>query len=394
MSVFPLTGLAECCQIVSGATPSTSVSAYWDGEVCWATPKDLSDLDGHYISDTPRKLTTEGLNSCAATILPPGSVLFSSRAPIGHVAINAVPMATNQGFKSFVPFSEKIDAKFLFHWLRANRFYIEGLGVGATFKEVSKATVSKIKIPLPPLPEQRRIAAILDQADALRAKRREALAQLDQLQQAIFMDMFGDPATNPKRWPTSTLSNVCAVSGEYGAGVAAIEFDPSLPRYVRITDITDRGELNGRPVSPGGPPQDWTAYKLQAGDLLFARSGATVGKTYLYKESDGPCVFAGYLIRFRPNPNVALPSYIFSFTQTAAYRTWVAARQRVVAQPNINATQYGHELVLPVPPLALQREFCDLVDELDRQHALMQGSQTANDALFASLQHRAFRGEL
>ena len=102
-SAWPKVRLDECTEIVAGATPSTSVEAYWGGDVCWATPKDLSDLDGSYISDTPRKLTRAGLQNCAASILPAGSVLFSSRAPIGHVAVNTVPMATNQGFKSFVP---------------------------------------------------------------------------------------------------------------------------------------------------------------------------------------------------------------------------------------------------------------------------------------------------
>jgi len=208
MSGWPTVRLEECTEIVSGATPSTSESAYWDGDICWATPKDLSELDSAYISDTPRKITRSGLQSCAATVLPPESVLFSSRAPIGHVAINTVPMATNQGFKSFVPKRERVHAKFLYHWLRRNRPYLESLGNGATFKEVSKAVVAQIEIALPPLPEQRRIAEILDKADALRAKRRASLAQLETLTQSIFLDMFGDPATNPKGWPVKRIDDI------------------------------------------------------------------------------------------------------------------------------------------------------------------------------------------
>lgn len=110
---WPIVPIENCARIVGGATPSTSVDDYWDGNICWATPKDLSDLDGHYINNTPRKITPSGLASCASEVLPAGSVLFSSRAPIGHVAVNTVPMATNQGFKSFVPAPEKLDAKFL-----------------------------------------------------------------------------------------------------------------------------------------------------------------------------------------------------------------------------------------------------------------------------------------
>lgn len=116
---WPSVRLKDCARVVSGATPSTSDKKFWEGSIRWATPKDLSDLDGkHYLDDTPRRITDAGLQNCAAEVLPVGSVLFSSRAPIGLVAINRVPTATNQGFKSFVPDPSKLDAKYLFHWAR------------------------------------------------------------------------------------------------------------------------------------------------------------------------------------------------------------------------------------------------------------------------------------
>lgn len=165
--------LGECCEIVSGATPKTGVADFWDGDIEWATPAGLSKLPGPFIDHTSRKITAAGLASCAAAILPAGSVLLSSRAPIGHVAINTRPMATNQGFKSLIPKTGILDAKYLYHWLRSHKEYLKSLGNGATFKELSKAVVARVEIPVPPLDEQRRIAAILDQADALRAKRHQ-----------------------------------------------------------------------------------------------------------------------------------------------------------------------------------------------------------------------------
>ena len=105
--------LSEVCDIVSGATPRTSVSDYWDGDIEWATPADLSKLPTLTIGSSARRITSAGLASCSATVLPAGSVLFSSRAPIGHVAINAVPMATNQGFRSLVPTPGVVDARYL-----------------------------------------------------------------------------------------------------------------------------------------------------------------------------------------------------------------------------------------------------------------------------------------
>lgn len=188
-SVVPIGTVAR---VVSGATPSTSCPEYWGGSICWATPKDISELNGSkFLDDTPRKLTEAGLRSCSAEVLPPNSVLFSSRAPIGLVAISRVPTATNQGFKSFVPDPSKLDTGYLFHWLRAHRAQIERMGVGATFSVVSKAIVSRIEVPLPPIDEQRRIAAILDKAEELRCYR--GLAGRDRCGDALHSDPRGAP---------------------------------------------------------------------------------------------------------------------------------------------------------------------------------------------------------
>src|SRR5579871_1094780 len=182
--------LGDVCRIVSGSTPSTNVSEYWGGDIWWATPKDLSELSDIYIQETQQRITEPGYRSCSTELLPVGSVLFSSRAPIGHVAINAVPMCTNQGFKSFIPLANRLDSRYLYFWLKANRTYLESLGNGATFKELSKATVERLEIPLPPLTEQQSISAVLEQATTIRQKRKEVIVKLDALLQAAFLDKF------------------------------------------------------------------------------------------------------------------------------------------------------------------------------------------------------------
>lgn len=371
MNSFPLMALADCCEIVSGATPSTSVEEYWDGEVCWATPKDLSDLDGHYISGTPRKLTKEGLNSCAASTLPPNSVLFSSRAPIGHVAINTVPMATNQGFKSFVPKADKIDAKFLFYWLRANRSFLESLGVGATFKEVSKAIVSKIKVPVPPLLEQCRIAAILDQADSLRAKRREALAQLDELQQAIFIEMFGDPRTNPKAWPVTTLEHFF----EFRTGKLDSNAAVSDGAYPFFTCAKEDYRID--------------SYAFDCEALLLAGNNANadysvkhyIGKFNAYQRT--------YVITLKNPEN----SYRYS---AFFLENHLAELKRVSKGSSTKYLTLGllNNIRIPVPPPTIQQRFEEQIEVLNKSRAGHLKSQTELEYLFSSLQHHAFRGEL
>jgi type I restriction enzyme S subunit len=229
--------LAQVAIIVGGSTPDTNNESYWGGDIYWATPKDLSNLNSQFINATDRKITSAGLASCSSAILPTGSVLFSSRAPIGLVAINSVPMATNQGFKSFIPQPDQLDAKYLYHWLVYNRARINAMGVGATFKEVSKKVVADIEISLPPLSEQKRIAAILDKADEIREKRERATAKLDQLSQSLFIDMFGDPESNSMAWDNSIrLGDVSEiVSGiTKGRKVNGMPTRKSDPMFERI----------------------------------------------------------------------------------------------------------------------------------------------------------------
>lgn len=203
--------LGDICQVVSGATPKTSADEYWGGDINWVTPADLSKINGAYISETPRKITEAGLKSCATSLLPRNSVLLSSRAPIGHVAINTVPMATNQGFKSLIP-GDKVLPKFLYYWLRDNKDYLQSLGVGATFKELSKKTVENIKLDLPDLVEQANQVEIRDLQTLIAQKRERQQELFIELERARFIEEFGNPITNPKNLPTARLSDIATIS--------------------------------------------------------------------------------------------------------------------------------------------------------------------------------------
>ena len=157
--------LSEIGEIIGGATPSTSKEEYYGGSIPWITPKDLSNFKGRYIKYGERNITKDGLNSCSAKLMPKKSILFSSRAPIGYVAIADNEISTNQGFKSIVP-NEKIDYLFLYYLLKFNKDRIESMGSGTTFKEVSGTTMKSIEVDIPlSLTEQKKIAGILDAID-------------------------------------------------------------------------------------------------------------------------------------------------------------------------------------------------------------------------------------
>jgi type I restriction enzyme, S subunit len=393
MSRWLAVRLDECTQIVSGATPSTSEPAYWDGDICWTTPKDLSELDGPYIADTPRKITRLGLDSCAATVLPPESVLFSSRAPIGHVAINTVPMATNQGFKSFVPNRDRVCAKFLYHWLRRNRPYLESLGNGATFKEVSKAVVSRIEIPLPPLHEQRQISEILDKADALRAKRRVALAQLDTLTQSIFLDMFGDPTTNPKGFDVRPLMSLVRENDtiNYGVVQPGDDVENGVP-LIRVGDLVD-GQVEHTSLKRIAPSIE-AAYKrsrLRGDEILISCVGST-GIVALADESVKGFNIARAVARV-PVGEMINRIYLASYLKTDFVQRYFKNELRTVSQPTLNIKQISETLVV-LPPPKQQTDFVERVEAVDRIKNAELAALAGLDGLFASLQHRAFRGEL
>jgi type I restriction enzyme S subunit len=385
--------LDECCEIISGATPKTSSAEYWDGDIYWATPKDLSDLDGAYISDTPRKLTQAGLESCAATILPAGSVLFSSRAPIGHVAVNTVPMATNQGFKSFVPKTDQIHAKFLYHWLRTNRSYLESLGNGATFKEVSKSVISRIKIALPLLEEQKKIADILDRAEALRAKRRASLAQLDELTQSIFVEMFGDPTINPKNWDEKSLGNLCSY---------IIDCPHSTPKYeecitpypcIRTTELKngyiDWSEM--KYISEEGYKERTKRLIPAEGDVVYGREGS-FGEAIRIPKNTNICLGQRVML-FRPNHNLCNSVFL-----------WALVRSNEIYQQALkktNGSTVGHVNVNDIkkftcfcPPLLLQDEFSAIIKSIEILKEKQQQSLLELNNLFDSLAHEAFTGKL
>lgn len=397
MSHAPLVRLGDCCEIVSGATPKTAVSEYWGGEIAWATPKDLSSLDSKYIESTPQTLTEAGYRSCSAKVMPAGSVLFSSRAPIGHVAINRVPMCTNQGFKSFVPDPERVSADYLYYWLKANKEYLQSLGNGATFKEVSKATMEEVRLPLPSLPEQRRIAAILDKADVLRAKRREAIAKLDQLLQSVFLDMFGDPVTNPKDWP---VVRVVDVFSDFigGKNIKCPDESTSPYRILKVSAVTQKiyRPEESKPAPPGFKPSSDAV--VEEGDLLFSRANTTdlVAATAYVWETPKNMVLPDKLWKMQLAPDIkANKLFLWELFKNASFRSELSKRSSGTSGSMKNIAKSKLVLVpMPLPKLPEQQKFAAIAERIEHQRRALQRQAIQLDGSFANLQHRAFTGTL
>lgn len=362
--------------IISGATPKTDNIAYWDGEITWITPADYKTED-IIIKSGKRNITTEGLNSCGTSIVPQGSIIFSKRAPIGLVAINAVPLCTNQGCISCIP-KPYVNTKYFYYLMSVLTEWFELFGSGTTFKELSTNNFANFSLSQPSFTEQQSIATYLDQKcseiDELIILQEEMITKLQSYKQSVITEAVTKGLDKnvplkdsgiewigeiPEHWICTVFKKFLSEPMQYGANEPAEECNYNDPRYIRITDIKDDGTLRDDTFK-SLPLEKAKEYMLTKGDLLFARSGATVGKTFLYKEDYAAC-FAGYLIKARCNKNELLPNFVFYYTLSNVYQNWKNSIFIQSTIQNIGADKYS---VMPIiiPPLSEQQFIADYLD--------------------------------
>ena len=228
--------LGEVCTIVSGSTPKTSVTSYWDGNIKWITPAELNE-DTFYIMDSVRHITEEGKEKTGLSYLPAGTVILSSRAPIGKTAIAGCEMCCNQGFKNLIC-SDAIYNEYLYFFLKSKTDYLNSLGRCATFKEISKSIVESIEIPLPEVNQQKEIAEKFKKLEQLISLRKQQLAKLDELVKARFVEMFGDPIANPKQYKCYTVDDIIQFQGGSQPDKKFFEYEKT-PDNIRLIQIRD-----------------------------------------------------------------------------------------------------------------------------------------------------------
>ena len=361
---------------------------------------DLSsvDKDEKRIKETSRISCSEA-PSRARQIVESGDVLVSTVRPNLNGVARVLPehdgMTASTGFCVLRPDPSKLDSQYLLHWVKTPAFIGEIVkdATGANYPAVSDGKVKSALIPLPPLSEQKRIAAILDAADELRTKRRESLAQLDTLLQSTFLDLFGDPATNPKEWDEKPLSEVVRPGTivTYGIVQAGDEFPDGVP-YIRTGDIVD-GEIVEDGLRHTNPSiaGKFERSRVDTGDIVMSIR-ATVGTTAVVPPSlDGANLTQG-TARISPGPNAQLP-FLLHYLRSHGAQRWI---QRQIKGATFKEITLGRLRELPVllPPVALQKQFGEIVAQIENLRSLERNQLREFDTLFASLQSRAFRGEL
>ncbi|QKK02095.1 MAG: restriction endonuclease subunit S [Pseudomonadota bacterium] len=287
--------------------------------------------------------------------------------------------------------SEEVWPNYLRHFLVCDGFHKAFMrtvsGVGGSLLRARPPEVYKIKVPIPPLPEQKRIAAILDTADALRAKRRETLAELDTLLQSTFLEMFGDPAANPRKWETSSLGDVTSIEAPM-VDPRQAEFQ-GLLHYGPDRIKKDSGEL--LPAQTAFEEQLKSGkFLCSPGEILYSKIRPYLNKVALVKEK---CLCSADVYPVRPDESVITKEYLWLLLRSKAFLDYVASFSRRANIPKLNRKQFaGYEA--PIPPMATQKHFKAIAQSVEQQQSRLRAHLDELDTLFAALQARAFAGEL
>lgn len=374
--------LARC--FIAGGTPSTTKPEYWGGNIPWITGADF--LDGEVILGR-RYITDDAVRETATSLVPAGSLLVVSRTGVGKIAIAPVDVAISQDITG-VPLRDCMTPMYALYAIRLRMDLLLSVQRGATIRGVTRSDVERLPIPVPAQSEQRRIVELLEGTDRLRRLRAEADAKSERILPALFMKMFGDPATNPIGWPTEPLRDV----GELDRGrsrhrprnaPALLDGPYPLIQTGDVANSDGRIRHHTQTYSEVGLAQS----KMWPAGTLCITIAANIAKTGVL-EFDA--CFPDSIVGFNPGPRVTTEYVQFLLGHLQAVLERRAPR---VAQKNINL-EVLRNIIAPIPPIVLQRHFSDQVaiHYQGRSHQLV--AREKLERLSVSVLRRAFLGEL
>lgn len=380
--MYKLKNIAQ--EFISGGTPSTQVEEYWKGTIPWITGADVTD---RIVTAGRKFITEEAVANSATHIVPRGSVLLVTRTGVGKIAKAGADIAISQDLTGIV-LKPEADSDYVILAIQNKIQGLQAIQQGSTIKGILRRDAENIDIPLPPLPEQRRIVEILDQADALRKLRREADQLAERILPALFYKMFGDPVRNEKGWETKRIESLCnLVRGSSPRPKADPRFyGGPVPRLL-VSDLTRDG-LFVDPITDSLTEEGAKMSRpMKKGEVVMAVSGA-VGLPAILKRD--ACIHDGF-VGFRDLSREVNPTYLVAWLNIL--RSFNASQAVGAIWQNLNTHQINN-WQLPLPPESLQDKFAESIVELEILKANREQSSNNLDKLFASLLHRAFTGEL
>lgn len=382
--------LGDICEIVSGSTPKTGVAEYWDGDLKWITPAELND-SSYVITDSARKLTELGVRKTGLSPLPKGTVILSSRAPIGKVAIAGCEMYCNQGFKNLIC-SDKINNRYLYWFLKRNTELLNSMGRGATFKEISKQLVASIEIDVPKLEQQLVVVNQLEKVSTVIRLRKQQLQKLDELVKVRFVEMFGDMLLNDMAWQESMLDTLADVVSGITKGRKIRETELIEVPYMAVSNVKD-GYIDWTTVKTiMATKQEIEQYRLLPYDVLMTEGGDPdkLGRGSVITKPLKNSIHQNHIFRVRLQTERILPVYFSEYLQhQKAKRYFLGCAKQTTGIASINMKQLRALPVL-VPPLKLQEQFAAFVEQVDKSKDAVQRVLDEAQLLFDSLMQKYF----
>lgn len=386
--------LGELATVSAGGTPTRANAKYWNGDIPWIT---TSEVDFCTINDADQFITKDGLNNSAAKLLPFGTLLmalYGQGKTRGKVAVLGIEAATNQACAA-ISLKSGISQEFIFYFLASKYDVIRKLSNTGNQENLNSSLVRSISILFPPLLEQRAIATALSDIDALIAKLDQLITKKRDLKQATMQQLLTGRTRLPGfsgEWEVKQLGECLIGRPDYGINAPAVPYSDRWPAYIRITDISEDGRFS--PESPVSVSHsDASRFYLNDGDLVFARTGASVGKAYLYNRSDGDLVFAGFLIRVHPDPSKLIASFLFNFVQSKVYWDWVRMMSMRSGQPGINGNEFA-QLPLYLPSIDEQTAIAAILSDLDAELSALEARRDKTRALKQAMMQELLTGRI
>ena len=367
--------LKDICQIIAGQSPpSITYNQEQDGMPFFQGKADFGDLypTVRYWCNVPKKLSK------------PDDILFSLRAPVGPTNINNIDACIGRGLAAIR--CEKVQLKYLLHYFRGNEHKIAALGTGSTFKAITVGTLKDLEVPLPPLEEQKKIAAILDAADDYRQKTKALIDKYDQLTQSLFLEMFGDPVTNPMGWEKAPLSTIC-------------DFSKTTIKPEEIKEGDAYLGLESIQKSTGKIIEKFTvaAGELKSNKFFFDENYILYGKLRPYLNKVAVPDFSGVcstdIIPLKPIADHSVKAFVVSLLRGDWFVSYADERSSGANLPRISPKEVQKYSSI-IPPIELQNQFSERVAQIEKQKQQAEASLVKAEELFSSLLQRAFKGEL
>lgn len=374
-----MTRLGDVCTVISGSTPKTSVAEYWDGDIKWITPAELNE-DSFYLYDSQRHITELGKEKTGLSYMPIGTVILSSRAPIGKTAIAGCEMCCNQGFKNLIC-SDDIFNEYLYYFLKGKTDYLNSLGRGATFKEISKSIVENIEIRLPALEEQKQIARQFGEIYRLISLRKQQLARLDELVKARFVELFGDPVASENKRKLSEIGRI--FTGNTPSMKEPSYYESNDIPFIKPSDLNESGVTNIEGVEAYISEKARPVARIIPPNAVLVTCIGTIGKIGITSRESCCNQQINFVV-----PNDGINSLYLAYCLTF-FKSTLQNIANAPVVPIINKTQFS-ELEVPVFDIDKQNQFAAFVEQTDKSKVVVQKALDEAQLLFDSLMQKYF----